>query len=343
MPVDPHTAPSDPTEAAASAWLARCDRGLTPAEQDDYLQWLREDPAHGQAIARLGRVWAGLDLLTEWRPEHSAAPNPDLLSGVRPQGSRWWRAGWALAIATAAALGFAWLARDRIDAGSGAAVAHAFATDIGLHHEVQLADGSTLELNTATALRAEFSSRERAIVLTRGEALFQVAKDPVRPFLVHAGAVSVRAVGTSFVVHRRPDAVEVLVTEGRVEVSAGEGWSGPQPLAAYQQMTIPLRGGAAAPPEVTAVSDRTLERLLAWRQGRLEFMDEPLREVAGAFGRYSRARIEVADPALAEFRIGGSFRADDPEAFVRGLEANFGIQVDRSTPGLYVLRRSAGP
>lgn len=344
MSADPHTAPSDPLEAAASAWLAWRDRGLTPEEQDAYLHWLRVDPAHGRMIARLEKAWAELDLLAEWRPEHSAVPNPDLLAGTSPaQRRRGWLA-WTLPVAAAAALVLGWLVTHPGEPAAAATRTQSYVTEVGAHRAVELADGSVLELNTDTALQAIATETARTIRLARGEAWFKVAKDPDRPFAVHAGGVTIRAVGTAFAVHRRADGVDVLVTEGRVEVAAeGADWTGGQQLAAFQRMVIPLAAAGPGRPAVTAVTDQAAERLLAWRHGRLEFMAEPLREVAAAFGRHSAARIVIADPALADLRIGGSFRAGDVEAFVRALESNYGVQVDRTVPLQFTLHRGPGP
>ena len=94
---------SDSIQDTASAWLARRDRGLSPAEQDAYLEWLYQDPMHGRAIVQLERAWASLNLLAEWRPVHSAVPNPDLLAPRRPSRLYWF----PTALAAAAAVAFA--------------------------------------------------------------------------------------------------------------------------------------------------------------------------------------------------------------------------------------------
>src|SRR6187402_3746815 len=112
MSADPQSsgAPAD-LAAVASAWLARRDRGFTPAEQDAYLEWLRADPRHARAIAHLEKTWSALDALAEWRPAHSAQPNPDLLAQSQRRARGWGRVARfvlaAGALAAAAAVGIA--------------------------------------------------------------------------------------------------------------------------------------------------------------------------------------------------------------------------------------------
>lgn len=342
MSADSPITPSEALEAAASAWLARRDRGLTPAEQDAYLQWLGEDPAHGRAIAQLERAWAELDLLAEWRPEHSTAPNPDLLAVAplrsMPERPRRGRVVWlstaVLAAAAAVTLAFVidWASPVSAPEVPQAVVARDYKQRV-------LDDGSLVELRRGAVVEVSYSTTERRVRLIRGEALFTVAKNPARPFIVRAGTVDVRAVGTVFNVRLEPDSVEVLVTEGKVRVDESPGRSNrseePHPAAdlplleAGQRAVVSLATEAPRPTIVAVVNADEIERALAWQPKRLEFDNTPLAEVVAGFNRFNDQQLRLGDPSLATLPVGGNFRSDNLEAFVRLLKSSFDIEADR--------------
>lgn len=320
---------------AAAVWAARQDRGLTPAEQDAFLEWLRADPRHGAALRRLQRSWTALDQLAEWRPAHSARPNPDLLAQRRP--SRRWLA--PLAAAAAIAIGFlAFLAADLAEQrGRTRVVRHSA--------EVRtLTDGSVVELNHGAEIEVDFAGAERRIRLRRGEAHFTVARlGPDRPFIVTAGDVRVRAVGTVFNVRLDDGQVDVLVTEGKVRVDP------PKPaevdlvlnavmLEAGDRTSVSVEGPLPAPPPVTAASEAEIEKALAWQGLRVEFDDMPLGEAVAEFNGRGATDLVVSDRELAALRIGGSFRADNAAAFVRLLESSWGVTAEADGSGRIVLR-----
>jgi transmembrane sensor len=193
--------------------------------------------------------------------------------------------------------------------------------------------------------------------LLNGEAHFIVAKNPARPFFVDTGKVSVRAVGTAFSVALGAQQVSVLVTEGKVQVieqGAGGGEqeaAGSAPSAGTQAPgdpiflttgqravvrlipLIPLRAPAARRGgETVQVNDMTpaeVERALSWQAMRLEFVDMPLGDVVAEFNRYNRQKITISDAETAAILVGGNFRADNVEAFVRLLDASFGVSAFR--------------
>jgi len=214
MNAKPQAGATDTIDASAAQWLARRDRALTPAEQDAYLQWLRQDPRHGPAIARLEKAWGALDGLTQWRPAHSAVPNPDLLAPRRT--ARWYWLSTALAAAAAIAVAaYVWLpdsSRNHPAAPRREAIIHP-----GPERQT-LADGSVVELNQGARIEVTFTPAERHVRLVAGEAHFSVAKNPNRPFFVDTDKVSVRAVGTAFSVTLAKTEVAVLVTEGKVQL-----------------------------------------------------------------------------------------------------------------------------
>jgi len=330
MSAQPHSPDPDAHESAASTWLVRRDRGLTPGEQDAYFQWLHEDPSHGPAIARLERAWAELDLLAEWRPEHSNEPNPDLLA--RPRRRKiYWLSTAAFAAAAAVALAFVTL-REKP-----AAPIHTPLAVVAREYQQRvLEDGSLVDLRSGAAVEVNYSAAERRLRLVRGEALFTVAKDSARPFIVRAGTVDVRAVGTVFNVRLKTDTIEVLVTEGKVWVEEQTGKTEPGGrkqadiplLKAGQRAVVSLAAEAPQPAVVAAVTVAEIESALAWQPKRLEFNDTPLAEVVADFNHCNDRRLRLGDPRLATLPIGGNFRSDNLEAFVRLLETSFGLEAD---------------
>lgn len=332
-------------EHQAAAWLARRDRGLTAAEQDEFFQWLAADPRHGEWLARHQQTVAGLRLLAQWKPEHGTRPNPDLLAAApAPATSRQilrWLApvGFAAAAALAVLLWRPHLGPD--------APAAAEAAPPSIVRRI-LGDGSTIDLNHGADVAVDYSANRRNIRLVRGEAHFTVVKNLDRPFIVNVGRVEVCAVGTAFNVNVRPEAVEVLVTEGKVRVSQAspeqaEGNQAPAPnvvipiLEAGQRTVVSLADRATAP-RIDALSPREIARVTAWQPRQLEFSDTPLAQVVAEFNASNRIKMVVDDPRLASLPVGASLRSDNIEGFVRMLEAGFHVKAVRRADGVIVLR-----
>jgi transmembrane sensor len=320
--MNPDATPSPDIEAASAAWLARRDRGLLPAEQDEFLQWLTADPRHRECFARHERTWRELDALSQWRPAHSTQPNPDLLAR-EPAGRRspalWLALGAAAALAiTAGIVGLSQRA-------AAPALLPSPAVTVRDYDQKVLEDGSVIDLNRGGEIEVRYTPAERQVWLTRGEAHFTVAKNPARPFIVRAGKVDVRAVGTAFNVRLDPALVEVLVTEGHVQVNPpGQGDALPV-LAAGQRAVIPASGQ----PHIDTVAADEMSRLLAWQPRQLEFDSARLADVVAAFNRHNRVQLELGDAALADLPVGASFRSSNVEGFVRLLEASFGVRAER--------------
>jgi transmembrane sensor len=207
-----------------------------------------------------------------------------------------------------------------------------------------LEDGSVVELKPGTQIETRFTAEVRSVRLIRGEGYFSVAKDPARPFVVTADRIDVRALGTEFCVTLNPSAVSVLVTEGKVRVdttprdAVAVDRAAPRELsqvAAGQRAMIQLApiasAGASATDSLVELRDITpaeIERALAWQGLRLEFIELPLRDVVREFNRFNVRKLVVADDATGATRIGGSFRADNVESFVRLLVTGFGMTAD---------------
>lgn len=338
------SSPSNESDAAidvtAAAWLARLDRGLKPVEQDEYLEWRRADPRHRAALKRQSKTWEALDALAEWRPAHSARPNPGLLDRTRPQRWHYIVCG---GLAAAAVVVFTGVFRPRLpQAPAEARIVSPALRVIPSPESVVLDDGSLVMLKAEARIEPEFSLRERRVRLVKGEAHFSVKKDSDRPFVVETGGIAVRAVGTAFSV-RGGKSIEVLVTEGRVQLeqAARSKESGrarsPIPVSEGERAVVDS-ATPGRPPNITTINVAEMEEALAWQNVRLEFAELPLSAVVVEFNLRNRQQLVVGDPAAGRVRVGGTFRANNVTGFVRLLEGSFGLMSERRDDGAIVLR-----
>lgn len=328
--------PRAEVEATAAVWLSLRDRGLSPSETAEFVRWLQVDPRHATAFAELDRTWRDFDraaALQVVAPRERPCAEHPVRQRRRDRNVR--VLGWAAGLASAAALMVGvWLRPP--------SPRHTAETAIGVLQKLDLPDGSVALLNTDSAIDAAFTAGERRVRIVRGEVFFTVTPEAERPFIVTAGPVVVRAVGTAFNVHRQTGAVEVLVTEGRVRVTeAGSGRSllavraAPEgelgALGAGERAVVPTaeEGAAAVPVGVAALDQAAVRRQLAWQERRLEFDEVPLAEIVGQFNRHNRVRLVIDDPELARQRFSGVFRADGQESLLRLLQNDFGVQIDR--------------
>jgi transmembrane sensor len=330
----PSHSPSDPIAAAAAAWVLRLDRGLTASEQDEYAQWLASDPRHREAIALHRWGWEELDRLAGLQASVQAVPDPDLL---RPAPRRR-RTGLVLGFSTVlAALAASvavllWPARPAspLPAPTEPAPAPSYALAAPIE-QLALDDGSVVALNRGAVLERAFTPAERRVRLLRGEATFTVAHDPARPFVVHANGVDIRALGTVFNVRLEPKAIEVLVTEGRVQVTPASATASVSPVSAPLEAghrTVVLLDSPAAVPVTSPVSPAEIAQTLVWQPRLLDFTDAPLPLIIAEFNRRNPVRLVAGDAFLASLRLSASFRSDNVEGFVRLMESDFGLHAE---------------
>jgi transmembrane sensor len=326
-------------ERDAAAWVIRSERGLTAAEQDEFLQWLAANQCHGREFALQRGHWSRLRLLADWRPENSPGPNRDLLA-PKP-GARVSRVSthgpWLLAAAAAVAVGI-FFVRNAAPTPSPPRIP----AQIASIEERMLSDGSRITLNRGAEVFVRYTTGERHVRLERGEVHFEVATNPGWPFVVSVRDVDVQAVGTAFNVRLDSAAVEVLVTEGRVQVkhvdpplpAARVAPNAPLPepamIEAGHRSVISL-GAELTPPAIAAVSADEMKALLAWQPRLLDFTDTPLLEVVMEFNRRNASvRLEIADASLARTEVSASLRSDNVEGFIRLLAVGFGVEAERS-------------
>ena len=330
--------------AEASAWLAQLDKGdLRAADLEALREWIQRSPRHAQELRQLARLSEDLNVLTDLAgPLHDAARS----YYVRSPASRRipWAATAAILAVLAVVVGLVFHARDQPrDAWSKFAT-----TAVGEQREVTLPDGSAIALNSDSRLRVSYGARYRNVRLLQGEALFEVARDPHRPFVVDAGMGRVEALGTTFAVRLDLDSIEVAVTHGRVRVydRHAPAPGGGSPVGETPTPAIVLARGervvivpplAEATPETQTVPIRELQRKLAWREGLLDFSETPLDEVVREVGRHTNLEILVEDESLRSLEFNGLFRIGDTGPLFGALKTSFGIDaryIDADTVSL---------
>lgn len=323
--------PVDPDDRRArreaAAWLVKHDRGLTATEQDEFFQWLAADPVHGAWFSRHRGGWSRLDGIAAWRPEHSAEPNPDVLA--RPPRVTAWLRPAIVALAASVVLGVGLLSWPDRESAFDSDAPLASQPTVDGYERRELDDGSVLELNRGAMVDVTYSPTERRIALRGGEALFTVAKDPRRPFIVRAGGVEVRAVGTAFNVRLASGEVEVLVTEGRVQVAPRTLHPAvPPPLVTEGQRAV-VALTADAVPQIEQATANHLARVRAWQPQLLDFSSTPLADVIAELNRRNRIQLVLEDTASAAVPIVASIRSDNLDGFVALVTAAAGLRAER--------------
>ncbi|AHE55198.1 FecR family protein [Sphingomonas sanxanigenens] len=317
-------------EQAAFAWAARADRGpLTPDEEAELDAWAAADSRRAGAYARALAANAYLDravaLGAHFEPALSPAPPPP--TGAIGRRRMFAIGGGALAAALVGAIGIATYARP-----------DSIATAKGDVRRVALAEGSSVTLNTDSEILPDLGTTTRRVDLVRGEALFEVAKDPARPFVVYADTVQIRAIGTSFTVRRHADgSVGVLVREGVVAVSR----DGIAPVRLPAGGVTLVRPGKAI--AAHALPEGELNRSMAWRDGRLDLTGLSLAAAAAEFARYSDRRIVVDDPSIAALKVTGVYSTSDPQGFARAAALSLGLATQEDEREIRIKRAPSSP
>jgi len=333
---------SNEIDAMAALWAARLDRGpLAELDQASLDSWLEGDVRRLGALARAQAILAAVALDAQPRtanegeldvaavaeePETPAdADDASKVVSILPRlvsRRRLIQAG----TATALAASFGALALLPLGTSS-------YTTARGEVRLLPLADGSVVTLNTDSHIRVNFSKANRTIYLDKGEVLFDVAKNPQRPFLVKAGMAKVQAVGTAFNVRRMgATPVEVMVREGLVKIAAPQGHRQSMMVGANMKAVADARGDITA----KTVSTEEMERMLAWREGKIAFSETSLRDAATEFNRYNKIKIEVGNGAIANRTVTGMFSANDPQGFADAAALTLDLKVEEK-PGQIIF------
>ena len=331
-------------QTQASEWLAKLD-AEQPSKRDlaDFKQWVNADSAHRIAFEELVEFWDEMNILTQ-----AVLPRELLTNGLlanelaankllpeQPSQRRPWYASMQTVMGAALLAIAAVVATITMQLPS----TTIYTTGVGEQKTVQLADNSIVQLNTNSRLEVHYSDSPRRLTLSQGEAHFDVAHNPNRPFEVYAGQGLVRAIGTAFTVHIRKIDIEVIVTEGTVELDRAA-----QPNI-ETNITVDTNANSTAKPTVKASAGSVLtydkdllndvelmvasqlEKQLSWREGMLVFKGEPLQNVVDEVSRYTNLKIIIPERSAREMKVGGLFKVGDTESLFEALRDGFDIHV----------------
>lgn len=329
----------------ASDWVMLAEeRPLTPAEEAALAAWRAADPRHDRTYRAMLRTWGELPALQELAAlaplDDMAAPEPAPARTPRFAARRWAAAVTALAAVLLALLAVPALLNP---------ASESYATDLAELRRLTLEDGSIVTLGAKSRIEVRIGEGERRVLLKDGEAFFEVAHDPRRPFVVDAGSSLVRVLGTKFDINRASSGVRVAVLEGVVQVSekapAGddaEATAPPRLLRAGQRIELAAR--PAAPAAVaTAAPQAPLPAQApgAWREGKLVYDNVRIADLIADVNRYYAPGVTIADPQAGELRITAAFRTDEIESFLEALDRGFPVEVDGSADQGFRVKMAA--
>lgn len=336
---------SDTIEAQAADWFARQRSGaMRTQDEAAFAAWLSEDPAH---------VAAYDEVLHGWRSVESVRADPAIIALREavlrrrriPYATFGWGAG-ALAASVALLL---WLAPGLvpesriyeraaalIQAPADSVVGETYATLMGETRTLTLPDGSVLTLDTDSSVRVAYADTSRLVMLERGQAFFEVAKDPQRPFVVFAGNKRVQAVGTAFDVRVEGDEVSVTLREGRVRIEAPTHGEDAKTNVQAAEL-VPGTRLTASNRNGWHLAKADLGRNLSWLRGQLVFDGEPLGTAVAEMNRYSPTKIVLRDAELARLPISGMFAAGQPDVLADALAAYKLVRIVERNRGSIIL------
>jgi transmembrane sensor len=364
--------------AEAADWLIEFRSGETDvAGRRAFYEWLRASPEHMRAYLELAAIWnqgSALDPahsvpdgapLETIGPEtnvialsasHSGRPHaihdtersqPNGLS-ARLAGRKVFYLAASLLLAASAALQWYWHE-----------IRGVYTTGVGEQHLITLSDGSVIELNAQSRIHIRYDSRQRQVVLLRGQALFNVARDATRPFIVHTARSQVRAIGTEFDIYSKAAETTVSVIEGTVAVlpimqdeaiapgrskPVAAAYSGPDRSTSHDLATgeVLLTSGEQAVVVAQAAVKQPspdIAAATAWSRGHIVFHGTRLEDVATEFNRYNTRHLVIRAPELLSFKVTGIFSSTDPTALIRFLAGRPQMKVTETPEEIVVSSR----
>lgn len=347
-------------EEASTWFVVFRSQNLADNARLEFQEWLKRSPEHISAYLEIASIYADIPA-----PEHGRTP-PELIErakasaninvhslnpGRRPPGvrptwlSRLFSDRWVLVSQVAVVLSVlvfvgvgGWLYLDR----------NTYRTAVGEQRSITLSDGSIVELNARSEVRIAFRDEQRDVELLDGQALFRVAKDQRRPFIVQAGTTSVRAVGTQFDVYRRSTGTTVTVVEGRVAVLSATDQAAMQsqmretpvalPILVTKAMLVAGEQMTVTPSGTQKVERPNIAAATAWTQHQLVFDGTPLSEVLEEFSRYTTRGLIIDTPELAHLQISGQYTSNSPDSLLRFLSLQKGLVVTEVNGDAHIRR-----
>jgi transmembrane sensor len=319
------TVPSDQAKAEAADWFARLNRRDVSSDDMEAFRLWRKAPGHKEAYDAVDAFWRKSEALKDDPDLKAILADAVTRTSPKPQARRPMRLGYGLAF------GLLLLA----SAGGGYALwaPKTYATGIGEQRTVRLADGSTLTLDTGSKARVRLAKARRDIELVRGQAMFEVAHDATRPFIVTAGDTAVTALGTRFDVRRDGPGATVTLVKGAVEVREDAG-AAPRIWRLAPGQAVSTAAPTPKPIKIDAAA------ATSWTTGRLEFRNVALGAAVAEFNRYERRRIDLAQGPWVEDRVSGVFDVDDTETFVRSIAELHDLEVSHPSKSVIRLARA---
>lgn len=322
----------DDIDRAASTWLVRIEEeSLAPGVRRDFDHWLASDPRHKSTYDAMRATWSDIAQIPGLA---TLAPLQMVDTGsqrafTRPRAPLRWAAGMAVAASLVAGVFF--IPASRVDPQYRTAVAET--------RTVALPDGSSVSLGARSAIAIAYTAGERRVILSSGEALFDVLHDAARPFVVDAGSSLIRDLGTRFNVNRSSSSVRIGVLAGRVQVSrtdvatiapvtVGRG----QGVQIVQTPTADLAGHPAPAGQIAVTPQETPG---AWRDGRLVFDNVRLTDLSADVNRYYAPGVTLASAAVGELRVTAAFRTSEIPAFMGALDATLPVRTERLPDGRF--------
>jgi len=327
-----------PDEGAAF-WDSRLRSPLcTDADRTAFASWRAEDPAHAASFEKLQSGLRGLQEAYASSPELRAMRDHALGERAAPP---LWRIAASVAVVLAAGAGGLWLASRPLPSPAPTltpgSTPSAYQTAVGERTTMILSDGSKVTLNTRSRLEVAYTPTQRNVTLLSGQALFEVAHNAARPFVVTAGSRKVTAVGTAFDIRLDARQVRVTMVEGKVKVEPAR--------PSLLQTIAPSEKHLVAGQELTAsnqsaqvqVAKADVAAETSWRQGRVVFEDTPLPEAVAEMNRYAATPILIGDQSLDQYKVNGMFLTAQPLNFVSAIAAYFPVEAQSNAAGATVL------
>lgn len=297
-------------QVAATFLMRRAENDWSEQDEAEFQSWLQQSAAHKAAFWRLEYGYARLDRMRALQPRALRIKRRyPVVAAIT---------AFAATVASFGYVGYFLYIREA----SAKLATAAYSTQFGQIKTIELADGSSVALNSDSRVRVLEGEGQRLLWLDRGEAYFEVTSNERRPFVVHAGVGEVTVLGTKFTVSRNAGVTKVAVLEGRVRIGR---------MQRKQAGALILTPGEIGITDgnFLRASPANLERLrddIAWRRGMVTFEDTRVAEAADAFNRYNQRKLIISDPAAEDIRIGGSFRLGNAEGFARLLSTAYGLE-----------------
>lgn len=313
----------DAIEAEAARLLARLNSDPTSEDESEFCEWIEADPRHAVAFARAEAAWEAAERLKSAAADVTLPPLEQIVSEEQQR-----RLSRNIMVAAAVAVMlFIVAAIVTVRTFSGV---DRYQTQIGQMRDIALSDGSILHLNSDSEAEVRFTDNGRKVRMLKGEASFDVAHDPERPFDVEARAALIRAVGTAFNVRMRPSLIELTVTHGMVTVHSG---------SSVQQQVSAGSGAVIQPRNIalTRLGPKLIDQRIAWREQMVELDGETIDQAAAEFNRYRKTPILIGDTRVSSLRIGGRFRTTDSREFLSALQLSLPIRAVNGEDGSVML------